>query len=117
MTSRGHIPGVDSDLASPDLSGGKPWTNGAPVRSTQVSLPPGMVNFGIGQPDFNLLPLDLMRRAAEHRLAQGIPICSTMAPSKGDGLFPPGAGEFPVRTRRSMPNACSSPAKPRKRWT
>ncbi len=76
-----------SSSVVPDLSGGKPWTSDAPVRSTQVALPPGMVHFGIGQPDFNLLPLDLMRRAAEHRLAQGNPYLLNYGAEQGDGYF------------------------------
>lgn len=71
----------------PDLSGGKPWTNDAPVRSTQVWLPPGMVHFGIGQPDFDLLPLSLLRRAADHRLSQGNPYLLNYGSEQGDGYF------------------------------
>ena len=64
---------------------GRPWTSDAPVRSTQVWLPPGMVNFGIGQPDFDLLPMDLMQRAAEHRLSQGNPYLLNYGSEQGDG--------------------------------
>lgn len=78
---------VSSSSVVPDLSGGKPWSSDAPVRSTQVSLPPGMVHFGIGQPDFNLLPMDLMRRAAEHRLAQDNPYLLNYGAEAGDGYF------------------------------
>ena len=88
MPGRGRT-NMDSDIdrLAPDLSGGKPWSSDAPVRSTQVSLPPGMVNFGIGQPDFSLLPMDLMRRAAEHRLTRGNPYLLNYGAEQGDGYF------------------------------
>ncbi len=70
-----------------DLAGGKPWSSDAPVRSTQVSLPPGMVHFGIGQPDFSLLPMQLMATAAAHRLAQGDPSLLNYGAEQGDGYF------------------------------
>jgi 2-aminoadipate transaminase len=76
------------------LSGGKPWTSDAPVRSTQVWLAPGMVNFGIGQPDFGLLPLDIMRQAAEHRLAQENPYLLNYGSEQGDGYFRQALSEF-----------------------
>ena len=76
-----------SESTLPSLAGGKPWTSDAPVRSTQVWLPPGTVHFGIGQPDFDLLPLDLMRRAADHRLAQGNPYLLNYGSEQGDGYF------------------------------
>ena len=55
------------------------------IRTTQINLPPGMVNFGIGQPDFALLPLDIMQQAAAHRLAQGDPYLLNYGYEKGDG--------------------------------
>jgi 2-aminoadipate transaminase len=76
-----------SDTTSPTLAAGQPWTSDAPVRSTQVWLPPGMVHFGIGQPDFHLLSLDLMRRAADHRLAQPNPYLLNYGSEQGDGYF------------------------------
>lgn len=74
-----------SDSTHPFPAGGKPWTSDAPVRSTQVWLPPGWVNFGIGQPDFGLLSLDLMQRAAHHRLSQGNPYLLNYGSEQGDG--------------------------------
>ena len=41
------------------------------MRTAQVNVPPGVIHFGVGQPGFDLLPIDLMQRAAEHRLGQG----------------------------------------------
>ncbi len=39
-------------------------------QTTQLNLPPGMIHLGIGQPSPSLLPLEIMRKAAEHRLSQ-----------------------------------------------
>ncbi|GIV78811.1 PLP-dependent aminotransferase family protein [Litorilinea aerophila] len=55
------------------------------VRTTQVHLPPGMVDFGIGQPGFELLPLALLERAARHRFAQGDPYFLNYGYEQGDG--------------------------------
>ena len=55
------------------------------IQTTQVNLPPGMVNFGIGQPSFALLPLEIMRQAAAHRLAQGDPYLLNYGYDRGDG--------------------------------
>ena len=41
------------------------------IRTTQVNVPAGRIDLGVGQPDFELLPLDLLRRAAAQRLAGG----------------------------------------------
>ena len=79
-----------------NLAGGKPWTSDAPVRSTQVWLAPGMVNFGIGQPDFDLLPLDIMHQAAEHRLGQKNPYLLNYGSEQGDGYFRQALSEFLV---------------------
>ena len=43
------------------------------MHTAQVSVPPDLIHFGVGQPGFDLLPLDLMERAAVHRLGQGEP--------------------------------------------
>lgn len=85
---------IETATPTPDLSGGKPWSSDAPVRSTQISLPPGMIHFGIGQPDFNLLPMDLMRRAAEHRLSQQNPYLLNYGAEAGDGYFRLALAEF-----------------------
>jgi DNA-binding transcriptional MocR family regulator len=41
------------------------------MRTAQVNVPPGVIHFGVGQPGFDLLPIDLMQRAANLRLGQG----------------------------------------------
>ena len=41
------------------------------MRIAQVNVPADLIHFGVGQPGFDLLPLELMQRAANHRLGQG----------------------------------------------
>ena len=36
------------------------------VQVTQLNLPPDMIDFGVGQPSPNLLPLEVLRKAAEN---------------------------------------------------
>jgi DNA-binding transcriptional MocR family regulator len=38
------------------------------LRIAQLNLPPGMIDFGVGQPSPSLLPLMLLRKAAANRL-------------------------------------------------
>lgn len=58
------------------------------VRTTQFDhLDPDMINLGIGQPGFDLLPLSIMRRAAAARLAEGDTTLLNYGYEKGDGRF------------------------------
>jgi len=41
------------------------------IQVTQVSVPEGVINFGIGQPHEDLLPIDKMAQAASHCLNKG----------------------------------------------
>lgn len=59
----------------------------AGLRTTQVSLTPGQIDLGIGQPDFALLPLELLRRAAEVALGEGDPFFLNYGYEQGDGRF------------------------------
>jgi DNA-binding transcriptional MocR family regulator len=43
------------------------------MRAAQVNVSSDLIHFGVGQPGFDLLPLELMQRAAAHRLGQGEP--------------------------------------------
>ena len=65
-----------------------------PVRTTQVNLRAGMIDLGIGQPGFDLLPLDLVQQAAAHRLAQGNPYLLNYGYEQGDGYCRRGLAEF-----------------------
>ena len=46
-----------------------------------------MIDLGIGQPGFDLLPLEIMRQASAHRLGQGEPDMLNYGNEQGDGLF------------------------------
>lgn len=56
-------------------------------RITQVNTPPDFIDFGIGQPGFELLPLDLLRTATAQRLAEPDPAFLNYG-------YPPGNGRF-----------------------
>ena len=57
-----------------------------PVRTTQLDDSSGMINLGIGQPSPSLLPLELMRQAAAHRLREH-PELLAYGLEQGDGHF------------------------------
>jgi DNA-binding transcriptional MocR family regulator len=38
------------------------------MQISQLNIPKGVIDLGVGQPSFSLLPVEMMRRAAEHRL-------------------------------------------------
>jgi DNA-binding transcriptional MocR family regulator len=59
----------------------------AKVQITQVSVPEGWIDFGIGQPQVDILPLDQMAKAAEHRLAQEDRSILQYGMQQGDGNF------------------------------
>jgi DNA-binding transcriptional MocR family regulator len=43
------------------------------ILIAQTSLPPGFIDLGIGNPDFDLLPLELLHHSAEKYFATGDP--------------------------------------------
>jgi DNA-binding transcriptional MocR family regulator len=57
------------------------------IQTTQLDIPPGMIHLGIGQPDPSLLPLALMKNAAEHRLSHGDASLLAYGAESGDGYF------------------------------
>ncbi len=57
------------------------------IRTAQVNVPAGMIDFGIGQPGFDLLPIDIIRRAASRRLAEGDTTLLNYGYEQGDGYF------------------------------
>lgn len=56
-------------------------------RVTQLEPKADEVDFGIGQPDFGLLPLDLLREGAAARLSQGDNAFLNYGYEQGDGAF------------------------------
>jgi len=63
-------------------------------RSSQVDRASPIINFGIGQPGFDLLPHDLMRRAAEARFAEGDTELLNYGYEQGDGHFRAALADF-----------------------
>lgn len=57
------------------------------LYTTQANVPPDFTDFGVGQPDMNILPLDIMRQAAEHRLSQPDTGILNYGIEAGDGYF------------------------------
>jgi 2-aminoadipate transaminase len=57
------------------------------LQITQLNLPAGLIDLGVGQPDIALLPLDLMKMAAEHRLNQGDPSPLQYGTEQGNGYL------------------------------
>lgn len=67
-----------------------PYTAGmafTPQSTAQYSPQAGVIDFGIGQPDPSLLPLELMRDAAADRLGDGDPSYLAYGAEQGDALF------------------------------
>lgn len=56
------------------------------IQTTQLNLPAGMIDFSVGQPSPSLLPLDIMREAAAHRLQDDASLLAYGA-EQGDGYF------------------------------
>ena len=59
----------------------------AKVQVAQISVPEGWIDFGIGQPHIDILPLDQMAKAAAHRLEQGDRNVLQYGMQQGDGNF------------------------------
>lgn len=65
------------------------------VAQGQVS--PDVIDFGIGHPADDLLPLEIMRQAAEHRLGHGDPVLLQYGYEQGDGYFRMALADFLTR--------------------
>lgn len=56
-------------------------------ETTQANVAADVINFGIGQPSFDILPTEIMQKAAEHRLSQRDPSYLNYGFEQGDGLL------------------------------
>jgi DNA-binding transcriptional MocR family regulator len=54
---------------------------------TQISVRPGFIDLGMGNPDFDLLPLELLHQSAEAYFAAGDPRPLQYGMEQGDGYF------------------------------
>jgi len=64
------------------------------IRTTQIQVPEGVIDFGVGQPADAILPLALLRQAAEQRFAQADPALLQYGPEEGDGYFNRALADF-----------------------
>jgi len=64
------------------------------LQTVQINLPPDFIDLGRGDPALSLLPLDLLRRAAEARFAEGDPSFLQYGTEQGDGRFRVALADF-----------------------
>jgi 2-aminoadipate transaminase len=87
------------------------------LQTTQLNIPAGMIDFGVGQPSLSLLPLAMLRQAADHRLSQGNAELLAYGADQGDGRFLGALAQFlsaryrhPVDAKELMITASASQA-------
>ena len=66
----------------------------SPIRTTQADTSSGMIDLAIGHPSPSLLPLEIIRRAAEHRLGTDFTPYLQYGYEQGDGYFRHTLAEF-----------------------
>jgi DNA-binding transcriptional MocR family regulator len=59
----------------------------SPIQTTQLNIPAGMIDFGVGQPSPSLLPRAALQQAANQRLSQADASILQYGASQGDGYF------------------------------
>jgi 2-aminoadipate transaminase len=64
------------------------------IPTSQIHIPEGMIDLGAGDPDFSLLPVDMLRRAAEACFAKNNPAFLQYGVEQGDGYFRIALAEF-----------------------
>jgi len=64
------------------------------IPTSQIYIPPGMIDLGAGDPDFALLPLDMLQRAAEACFAKSDPAFLQYGAEQGNGYFRKALAEF-----------------------
>jgi 2-aminoadipate transaminase len=57
------------------------------IRTVQLNIPPGRIDFGVGQPSPGLLPLAPLKEAAAHRLGRRDASLLAYGAEQGDGYF------------------------------
>ncbi len=75
-----------------------------PFRTTQISMPEGFLDLGRGDPQLALLPLDLLRRAADQRLSQADNSFLQYGPEQGDGYLRLALADFLAGGAGSSPD-------------
>lgn len=69
----------------------------ASLPVTQINLPAGMIDLGLGDPAFDLLPLDLLRQAAADCFARREPDFLQYGLEQGNGYFRAALADFLTR--------------------
>ncbi|MBC7875984.1 MAG: PLP-dependent aminotransferase family protein [Anaerolineales bacterium] len=57
------------------------------LQTAQIQVPDGFIDLGRGDPDLNLLPLDMLHQAAQNRLSQSDNTFLQYGTEQGDGYF------------------------------
>jgi DNA-binding transcriptional MocR family regulator len=65
-----------------------------PLPTVQINIPPGFVDLGRGDPQLALLPLDLLRQAADRRFSQGDNAFLQYGTEQGDGYLRAALADF-----------------------
>lgn len=71
--------------------------NAETIHVAQGAVAPDIIDFGVGHPADDLLPLDLLRQAAVQRLGKGDPVLLQYGYEQGDGYFRLALGSFLTR--------------------
>ena len=61
---------------------------------TQINLPPGFIDLGMGNPDFDLLPLDMLHHSTEAYFTSGERRSLQYGSEQGDGFFRRALADF-----------------------
>jgi 2-aminoadipate transaminase len=64
------------------------------LQTVQDDIPPDIIDLGLGDPPLSLLPLDLLRRAAEVRFAEDDPSILQYGTEQGEGKFRRALAQF-----------------------
>ena len=64
------------------------------LSESQMNIPPGMIDLGAGNPPFSLLPIDLLKTAAEACFSKNNPAFLQYGAEQGDGRFRLGLADF-----------------------
>jgi 2-aminoadipate transaminase len=66
----------------------------ATLHDSQMNIPPGVIDLGVGNPPFSLLPVDLLQKAAEACFSKNDPAFLQYGAEQGDGRFRSGLADF-----------------------
>lgn len=76
-----------------------------PIRIAQLEIPPDLIDFGVGQPGMDLLPISILRQTAVNQLERNDPSLLAYGAEQGHGYFRIALAEFLSRQYRFSVNA------------